>query len=57
MDQAASLHDFLELDVFEANKLGRAFYAKYGFVPINKYQEELTGEMMIRLRYEREKMR
>jgi putative acetyltransferase len=56
MDKAFSLHDFLELDVFEANNLGRAFYAKYGFVPINKYQEKLTGEMMIRLRYEREKM-
>jgi putative acetyltransferase len=56
MDQAASLHDFLELDVFEANKLGQAFYAKYGFVPISQYEEEQTGEMMLRLRYEPGKM-
>lgn len=52
MDKASSLHDYLELDVFEANKVGRAFYAKYGFVPIRKYTDETTGETTIRLRYE-----
>lgn len=55
MDKARSLHKNLELEVFEANKQGRAFYAKYGFVPIKKYREETTGEMTIRLRYEKEK--
>lgn len=54
MDKACSLHDTLELDVFEANKIGRAFYAKYGFVQIKKFQEETTGAAAIRLRYELE---
>ena len=51
MDKARSLHKNLELEVFEANQQGRAFYAKYGFVPLKKYREETTGEMTIRLRY------
>jgi putative acetyltransferase len=51
MDKARSLHHSLELDVFAANKIGRAFYAKYGFVPIGKHREEETGEMTVRLRY------
>ena len=55
MDKACSLHDSLELEVFAANKSGRAFYAKYGFVPIKKYREDRTGQTMIRLRYEPEK--
>jgi putative acetyltransferase len=56
MDKARSLHDSLELDVFAANKSGRAFYANYGFAPIRKYWEEETGETVIRLRYEPEKL-
>lgn len=52
MDKARTIHKTLELDVFEANKRGRAFYAKYGFVPLNTYRDETTGEMTIRLRYE-----
>ena len=56
MDKVRSLHKNLELDVFEANKQGRAFYAKYGFVPIKTYRDETTSEMTIRLRYERKKM-
>lgn len=52
MDKAKSLHKNLELEVFEANKQGRAFYAQYGFVPIKKYRDETTGEMTIRLHLE-----
>ena len=52
MDKASSLHETLELDVFEANEQGRSFYGKYGFVPVKKYRDETTGEMTIRLRYE-----
>lgn len=54
MDKARSLHPILELDVFEANKNGRAFYAKYGFVWIGKQAEETTGLPLIKLRYEQE---
>ena len=53
VNNARSLHSILELDVFEANSLGRSFYASYGFVPVKTHRDEATGEMMIRLRYER----
>ena len=56
MDKARTIHDSIELEVFEANKLGRAFYAKYGFVPIRKYWEDRTGQTMIRLRYNSKKL-
>lgn len=52
MDKASSLHATLVLDVFEANKQGRAFYAMYGFEPVKHHRDGTTGEMMIRLRYE-----
>lgn len=52
MDQAGSLHNSLELEVFADNHQGRAFYARYGFLPINQYRDETTAEMLIRLRYE-----
>ena len=55
MDKARSLHKNLELDVFEANRQGRAFYAKYGFVPVKMYRDGATGEMTIKLRYEGQK--
>ncbi len=55
MDKANSLHDSLELDVFAANHLGRAFYDQYGFVPVREFVEETTGEVTIRLHYENKK--
>lgn len=51
MDKACSLHETVELDVFEANSIGRTFYSKYGFVPIRQFTHDETGEPMIRLRY------
>ncbi len=51
MDKACSMHDSVELDVLEANSIGRAFYSKYGFVPIRKFTHDETGEPTIRLRY------
>ena len=54
MDKARSLHDSLELEVFEKNHQGRAFYAKYGFLPISQYKETTTNETMLRLRYKKE---
>ena len=55
MNQAKSLHDDLELDVFEANPIGRSFYAKYGFVPVGNHIDEATGEPAIKLRFTKEK--
>lgn len=52
MDQVAALHETIELDVFEANPLGRAFYASYGFVEVDHYLDEEIGQRLVRLRYE-----
>lgn len=50
MDHAASRRESLELEVFEANGLGRAFYDAYGFVFANRRIDEPTGQPMLRLR-------
>lgn len=50
MDDARAKCPFLELDVFEANALGRAFYAAYGFEEIDHRVDGETGQMMLRLR-------
>lgn len=51
MDKAKSLHAILELSVFEQNQIGRAFYAKYGFVLVHRKRHEPTGQIELRLRY------
>ncbi len=51
MDLARDRHDTLELDVFEANTIGRAFYEKYGFVRIGRSVHEESGQRCLRLRY------
>lgn len=53
MDKACSIHDSVELDVFKANSIGRAFYSKYGFEPIKVFTHGETGEPTIRLRLNR----
>lgn len=50
MDHARSLRGTLELDVFERNAIGRAFYARYGFEEIGKGVHAETGETELRLR-------
>lgn len=50
MDQARSLRDELEVEVFKANSIGRAFYAKYGFELIEEKTHEPTGCDVMRLR-------
>ena len=51
MDQARGLHPVLELEVFAANRLGRAFYDRYGFTYLSQHIHEPTGHMLLRLRY------
>ncbi len=51
MDKAKALRDDLEVEVFEANPIGRAFYAKAGFEPLSKAVHEETGQMALRLIY------
>jgi putative acetyltransferase len=49
MDTAFSLHDYLELDVFEANSIGRRFYDRYGFTRVDRYIHDETGQPMLKL--------
>ncbi len=50
MDKARELHGELELEVFKANGIGRAFYAKYGFEAIGERVDEEAGHEVLRLR-------
>jgi putative acetyltransferase len=50
MDWAWDSREHLELDVFEANTIGRAFYAVYGFAVVGERVDEATGQRVLRLR-------
>jgi len=54
MDVASERHEILELDVFEGNAVGRAFYAGYGFVPVGRHVHEETGQPELRMRFTRD---
>lgn len=43
-------HKELEVEVFEKNAIGRAFYDKYGFDLIKKYTHEESGNIVLRLK-------
>jgi len=51
MDHVRGLHEHLEVEVFKANTIGRAFYAKYGFEPIQEKVHDETGFDIVRLRF------
>ncbi|MFQ5947756.1 MAG: GNAT family N-acetyltransferase [Acidimicrobiia bacterium] len=50
MDHARASRPFLELDVFEANAIGRRFYDAYGFRLVDRHVHEATGQTQLRLR-------
>ena len=50
MDQARASRPFLELDVFEANSIGRRFYEAYGFRQVDRHIHEETEQNVLRLR-------
>jgi putative acetyltransferase len=50
MDRARALRGELEVEVFEKNLLGRAFYAKLGFEFMHKKVHDQTGFELMRLR-------
>lgn len=50
MDKAKDIREELEVEVFVKNAIGRAFYAKYGFTPIDEKVHEQTGFDLLRLR-------
>ena len=43
-------HAILEVEVFEKNEIGRAFYDKIGFQFLKQYYHEESGEEVIRLK-------
>ena len=50
MDKARSLHNHLELEVFVNNRIGRNFYARYGFVLMEEKIHAETGLQILRLK-------
>ena len=51
MNHVAELHNELEVEVFEQNIIGNAFYDKYGFKFISQYIHSETNENMLRLKF------
>ncbi|MFY0613206.1 MAG: GNAT family N-acetyltransferase [Hyphomicrobiaceae bacterium] len=49
VDYAAARKGGLHLEVFERNKIGRAFYDRYGFVETGRYDHEPSGEVTIKM--------
>lgn len=52
MDHARELRGNLELDVFKENRIGRAFYDRYGFKVVVEHLHEASGQLQLRLRLE-----
>ncbi len=44
------LHEELEVEVFEQNKIGKPFYEKYGFTTMKSYIHEGSKEKVIRMK-------
>jgi putative acetyltransferase len=44
------LHNSLEVEVFDKNTIGRAFYDKYGFTKINSYFHTESNQDVLRLK-------
>ena len=51
MDHAAGLHETLELEVFERNRVGRRFYDRYGFTVVGRSETGHAGEATLRMRF------
>ena len=49
MDWASLHHEPLLVEVFEANRIGRQFYERYGFRETNRYHHKPTDQDMIRM--------
>jgi putative acetyltransferase len=52
MDTVTASRPHVVLDVFEANSIGRGFYAACGFEQVGRGAEETTGLRLIRLRFD-----
>ena len=54
VDFFGSKHKALEVEVFEKNVIGRAFYKKYGFEFLKEYTHEESGNKVIRLIFKKQ---
>ena len=50
VDFISDMHEDLEVEVFRENKIGRAFYDKYGFKIIKKFIHEDSGQEVLRMK-------
>ncbi|MGJ8527617.1 GNAT family N-acetyltransferase [Maritalea sp.] len=48
-DHAARLKGQLIVEVFEMNKIGRAFYDRYGFVEVSRHFHEQSQETVLKM--------
>jgi len=53
MDFVSDFHDVMEVEVFERNSVGRAFYDKYGFELVEELIHKETNNRLLRLRYKK----
>lgn len=53
MDFVSDFHEEMEVEVFERNSVGRAFYDKYGFQLIEELVHKETNNRVLRLRYKK----
>lgn len=51
MDYVADRYEELEVEVFEKNTIGRAFYDRYGFLKMHDSMHQPTGQKLIRMKY------
>ncbi len=51
MDKARELRGNLQVEVFEANSIGRRFYERYGFQALSESTHEPTGNRLLRLQF------
>lgn len=51
VDFVKEFHNELEVEVFEKNIIGRAFYKKYGFIQIKQYYHAESGNDVLRLHF------
>ena len=51
MDFVSDFHEEMEVEVFERNSVGRAFYDKYGFELLEELVHKETNNKLLRLRY------
>lgn len=51
VDFVKNQHSDLEVEVFEKNFIGRAFYKKYGFEKIKSYNHKESGCEVLRLKF------